>query len=143
MSGGRVRKRESALSLHGKGLLLDGIGLRQRDLALSLGGWHTREGISIGLVMELDYRRFSSYSMSVVVMDQERQNLIAELESLLPSARARAIYLRRDNSGLTRAIAKLNQERELIVRKGHIHSSGICLQNEDGRTVIKYSPMVD
>ena len=76
-------------------------------------------------------------------MDEERQRLTEELERLEPSTRAREIYLRKDNAGLARVIARMKEDHELARRVGHINATGLWLKTEDGRTVIKYSPELD
>lgn len=61
-------------------------------------------------------------------MTPERKKMEDELEQLLPSSRARAVYLRRDDAGLADVIDRLRSDRERAQRDGHIASAGIDLR---------------
>ena len=57
-----------------------------------------------------------------------REELIARMQELVSSRRMREMYMRRDDDGLRRAVARLERDRELVLRYGHIHSSGCGLR---------------
>ena len=61
-------------------------------------------------------------------MDAEREQLIAELTQLLAHERSREIYLRRDNAGLARVVARLRNNRELVRRIGRMAVAGSDLR---------------
>lgn len=61
-------------------------------------------------------------------MNATRKEMEAELAELLPSSRAQAILLRRDDAGLARAIDRLRNDRDEVRRSGHIAAAGIDLR---------------
>lgn len=61
-------------------------------------------------------------------MTPERKRMEDELAQLLPSSRARAVYLRRDDTGLAELIDRLRADRAKAIREGHIAAAGVDLR---------------
>lgn len=61
-------------------------------------------------------------------MTPERKKMEDELAQLLPSSRARAVYLRRDDAGLADLIDRLRADRAKALRHGHIAAAGVDLR---------------
>ncbi len=58
----------------------------------------------------------------------DRETLIEELTRLVPSRKARDVYLRRDDAALERTIARLREIERHTSRVGHIAATGVDLR---------------